>query len=188
MALADFRRDPVKNPLPTPSGKIEIFSPALRAMNKPDTIPTVPKYIREWESPFGPEAKAYPLQAFGPHTLARVHSTMEKVDWLEEAFPQRVFINPVDAAARGLQNADAVRIFNARGEMVIPCRITPRIRPGVVAIPQGAWWAPDEKGVDRGGSINVLTSARWTPLASPSRRWTRSSFPRTPGSPGSGSS
>jgi anaerobic dimethyl sulfoxide reductase subunit A len=90
---------------------------------------------------------------------------MEKVDWLEEAFPQRVFINPVDAAARGLQNADPVRVFNARGATILPCRITARIRPGVVAIPQGAWWSPDEKGVDRGGSINVLTSSRWTPLA-----------------------
>jgi anaerobic dimethyl sulfoxide reductase subunit A len=37
--------------------------------------------------------------------------------------------------------------------------------PGVVDIPQGAWWQPDEKGVDRGGSVNTLTSERWTPLA-----------------------
>jgi len=165
VALGDFRRDPEKFPLSTPSGKIEIFSPALQALNKPETVPAVPKYIQEWESPFGPEAKTYPLQALGHHTLARVHSTMEKVDWLEEAFPQRLFINPVDAAARGLQNADSARVFNARGEMIIPCRITPRIRPGVVAVPQGAWWAPDEKGIDHGGSINVLTSSRWTPLA-----------------------
>jgi anaerobic dimethyl sulfoxide reductase subunit A len=34
-----------------------------------------------------------------------------------------------------------------------------------VAIPQGAWWTPDRNGVDQAGSINVLTSARWTPLA-----------------------
>ncbi len=165
IALADFRRDPAKFPLSTPSGKIEIFSPALHALGKPETVPAVPKYIQEWESPFGPEAETYPLQAFGHHTLSRVHSTMENVDWLEEAFPQRLFINPVDAAARGLGNADPVRVFNARGETVLPCRVTPLIRPGVVAIPQGAWWAPDEKGVDRGGSINVLTSSRWTPLA-----------------------
>ncbi|MBN1938522.1 MAG: molybdopterin-dependent oxidoreductase [Candidatus Aminicenantes bacterium] len=165
VALADFRRDPDKHPLPTPSGKIEIFSPALAALGKPETIPAVPKYIQEWESPFGPEAKTYPLQAFGHHTLSRVHSTMENIDWLEEAFPQRLFINPIDAEARSLRNADSVRVFNARGETILPCRVTPLIRPGVVAIPQGAWWTPDENGTDRAGSINVLTSSRWTPMA-----------------------
>lgn len=165
VALADFRKDPAKYPLRTPSGKIEFFSLSLHARKNPGEIPAVPKYIQEWESPFGPEAKKYPLQAVGHHSLSRIHSTMSGVDWLEEAFPQRVFINPLDASARGIQNADEVRVFNDRGEMRIPCRVTRRIMPGVIAIPQGAWWTPDEKGIDRGGSINVLTSERWTPYA-----------------------
>ncbi len=165
VAFTDFHKDPVKYPLNTPSGRIEIFSRRLNAQNKPQEVPAVPKYIQEWESPFGPEAKKYPLQALGHHTLARIHSTLAGVDWLEEAFPQRVFINPIDAAARGIQNADEVRVYNDRGEIRIACRVTRRIMPGVVAIPQGAWWAPDDKGVDRGGSINVLTSERWTPYA-----------------------
>jgi anaerobic selenocysteine-containing dehydrogenase len=37
--------------------------------------------------------------------------------------------------------------------------------PGVVDIPQGAWYKPDENGVDRGGCVNVLTSHHWTPFA-----------------------
>ncbi|MCX6570194.1 MAG: hypothetical protein NT006_02020 [Candidatus Aminicenantes bacterium] len=37
--------------------------------------------------------------------------------------------------------------------------------PGVVALPQGAWWTPDKNGVDRRGSVNVLSSERWTPMA-----------------------
>ena len=165
VAFADFRRDPARFPLPTPSGKIEIFSAALHALGKPDEIPAVPKYIQEWESPFGPEARRFPLQVVGHHSLARVHSTMSGVDWLEEAFPQRVFVNPADAAARSIANGDTVRVFNDRGALTIRCRVTRRIMPGVVAIPQGAWWAPNEKGVDTGGSVNVLTSERWTPLA-----------------------
>jgi anaerobic dimethyl sulfoxide reductase subunit A len=165
VAFADFRKDPAAHPLPTPSGRLELFSPTLHAMNAPKEVPAVPKYIQEWESPFGPEARAYPLQAIGHHSLARVHSTMSGVDWLEEAFPQRVFVNPVDAAARGLRTGDLARVFNARGELRIPCRVTTRIMPGVIAIPQGAWWTPGEDGVDRGGSVNVLTSERWTPLA-----------------------
>lgn len=164
VAFADFRRDPARFPLPTPSGKIELFSAALHALGKPAEIPAVPKYIPEWEPPSG-AAGRFPLQVIGHHTLARVHSTMAGVDWLEEAFPHRLFINPLDAAARSIANGDEVRVFNDRGELTIRCRVTRRIMPGVVAIPQGAWWAPGEKGVDKGGSINVLTSERWTPLA-----------------------
>jgi anaerobic dimethyl sulfoxide reductase subunit A len=164
IAFADFRNDPQAHPLDTPSGKIEIFSPRLHAKNDPG-IPAIPKYIQEWESPFGDEAKRYPLQAIGHHTLHRVHSTHENNDYLDEAFPQRVFINPIDADARGIRDGDSVRVFNARGEIVLPCRITNRIMPGVVDIPQGAWWTPDEDGIDRRGNVNVLTSERWTPLA-----------------------
>jgi anaerobic dimethyl sulfoxide reductase subunit A len=109
--------------------------------------------------------QAYPLQAIGHHSLHRVHSTHDNNDWLEEAFPQRVFINPLDAAAHGIQDGDDVRVYNDRGQLVLPCRITPRIIPGVVDIPQGAWYEPDGNGLDFGGCINVLTSSRWTPFA-----------------------
>jgi len=165
VAFADFRADPVAHPLKTPSGRIEIYSAALASLGRPDEIPPIPKYIREWESPFGPEARKFPLQVIGFHSLSRVHSTMSGVDWLEEAFPQRLFINPLDAAARKIRNGDRVRVFNDRGQLTIVCRVTRRIMPGVVGIPQGAWWTPGADGVDSGGSVNVLTSERWTPLA-----------------------
>ena len=98
MAFTDFRKDPEKYRSRLHPGKIEIFS---RAAPRPEQsvkeIPAIPKYIQEWESPFGPEAKKHPLQVVGHHSLARIHSTMSGVDWLEEAFPQRVFVNPIDA-------------------------------------------------------------------------------------------
>jgi anaerobic dimethyl sulfoxide reductase subunit A len=166
VALAEFRADPVANPLPTPSGRIEIFSRALHDMADPE-IPAVPKYLPEWERPQGEaeDTPEFPLQAIGHHTMARVHSTHDNNDWLQEAFPQRVFMNELDAASRGIEDGDEVRVWNDRGAMVLPCRVTPRIIPGVVDIPQGAWWSPDADGVDRRGSINILTSERWTPLA-----------------------
>ncbi len=165
VAFTDFRKDPKAFPLPTPSGRIEIFSKELFEMNRPQEIPPVPKYIQEWESPFGPEAQEFPLQVVGSHTLQRVHSTHDNNDWLEEAFPQRVFLNPLDAEARKIRDGDRVRVFNERGEMILPCRITLRIMPGVINIPQGAWWSPDKDGIDHGGATNVLTSERLTPLA-----------------------
>jgi anaerobic dimethyl sulfoxide reductase subunit A len=119
-----------------------------------------------------PRNDMYSLQAIGHHTLARVHSTHANNDWLGEAFPQRIFINPIDAAERGICDGDLVRVWNARGKLVIPARVTPRILPGVVDIPQGAWWAPNESKsgsrsapTDFGGCVNVLTSERWTPFA-----------------------
>lgn len=165
ISLEEFRKDPVNYPLQTPSGKIEIFSETLFNMNRKDEIPAVPKYIQEWESPFGPEAGSYPLQAIGPHYMARVHSTHDNVDWLKEAFPQRVFINPVDAKSRNLDDGDRVLVFNERGKISLPCRITPRMMPGVVSIPQGAWSLPGPDGIDMNGNINALSSERWTPLA-----------------------
>ena len=160
-----FRRDPEANPLPTPSGRIEFFSREMFEKGRPDEIPAVPKYVPEWESPFGPEAGRHPLQIIGHHSLRRVHSTHETNDWLEEAFPQRLFMNVLDAAERGIADGDPVRVFNDRGELVVRCRVTERLMPGVVSLPQGAWWTPDARGVDRRGCINVLTSERWTPFA-----------------------
>jgi anaerobic dimethyl sulfoxide reductase subunit A len=169
IALQDFRNDPENHPLNTPSGLIEIFSPALNALNNPIEIPPIPKYIEEWFSPFkqgrDSENQEYPLQAIGHHSLSRVHSTHANNDWLMEAFPQRIFINPLDAEMRGIQDGEKVLVFNKRGSISLPCRITSRIMPGVVDIPQGAWWMPDKDGVDQGGNINVLTSQRWTPYA-----------------------
>ncbi|MCC7449320.1 MAG: molybdopterin-dependent oxidoreductase [Anaerolineae bacterium] len=163
--IKDFRADPEKNKLKTPSGKIEIFSKTLFDMNKPDTIPAVAKYIPEWEGVGDPLMEKYPLQGITHHYMQRVHSTHDQLDWYEEAWPQRAAINNLDAAARGIVDGDKIRIFNDRGQMIIPCRVTPRVMPGVIDIPQGAWWTPDEKGIDRRGAVNVLTSSRATPLA-----------------------
>jgi anaerobic dimethyl sulfoxide reductase subunit A len=168
VALEDFRRDPERHPLPTPSGRIEIFSRQLFDLDRPRDIPPIPKYVEEPESPFADArggSPEYPLQAIGHHTLARVHSTHANNDWLAEAFPQRVFVNPVDASERRIRDGERVEVFNDRGSLVLPCRVTPRIMPGVVDVPQGAWWNPTADGQDHGGNINVLTSSRWTPFA-----------------------
>jgi len=72
-------------------------------------------------------------------------------------------INTSDAQARGISDGDLARVFNDRGETVIPARVTERIVPGVVDIPQGAWYTPDEHGIDRMGCANVLTRDEGSP-------------------------
>jgi anaerobic dimethyl sulfoxide reductase subunit A len=74
-------------------------------------------------------------------------------------------MSPVDASPRGIRDGDHVRVFNDRGELRGRARLTTRMIPGLVDIPQGAWWTPDKNGVDRRGCINVLTSQRATPGA-----------------------
>ena len=66
-------------------------------------------------------------------------------------------MNPSDARNRGIIDSDEVRVFNDRGEIIVPVILTQRILPGVVDLPQGAWYSPDENGCDRGGCANVLT-------------------------------
>jgi anaerobic dimethyl sulfoxide reductase subunit A len=165
VAFTDFRINPQKFPLGTPTGRIEIFSGALAEMEMATEIPAIPKYITEWESPFGTESKKFPLQAMGHHYMPRVHSTHHNNEWTMEAFPQRVFMSHQDAHYRNIKNGDLVKIWNDRGSMIIKCRLTRKIMPGVVDIPQGAWYNPDDKGIDRGGNVNILSSEKWTALA-----------------------
>lgn len=153
------------NPFLTPSGKIEIFSPRLFALGKDGEIPAVPKYIPSWEGPHDPLKNEFPLQLIGWHSKRSTHSTMFNSGWLEEAEPHRLWINPGDAKARQLADGDLARVFNRRGELEIKVKVTARIMPGVVAMPQGAWHQPDGGGTDRGGCINTLTSYRPTPWA-----------------------
>jgi len=148
--------DPDNNPFPTPSGKIEIYSQLL-ADFKSREMPPIPKYIEPWEGPTDPLREKYPLQLITTHTYRRCHTVFETVPWLRELELQAVKINSRDAETRGIRDGDIVRVFNERGETRLPARLTNRIMPGVVDIPEGAWYDPDENGVDRGGNPNVLT-------------------------------
>jgi anaerobic dimethyl sulfoxide reductase subunit A len=148
--------DPQNNPFPTPSGKIEIYSQRLADMNNPN-IPPIPKYIEAWEGRNDPITAKYPLQLLTTHFQRRAHSQFDRVPWLRELIPQAITISTSDARDRGISDGDKVRVFNNRGKVIIPARVTERIMPGVVDLPQGAWYEPDELGIDRGGCANVLT-------------------------------
>lgn len=149
--------DPENNPFPTPSGKIEIFSQRVAELNNP-LCPPIPKYVSTWEDRNDPLIEKYPLQLLSPHAKNKVHSSLYNVDWLEEIEPHRVWINSVDAEARGIKDGDEVYVFNDRGKLAITAWVTERIVPGVLCIFEGAWYAPDKDGIDRGGCVNVLTN------------------------------
>jgi len=153
--------DPEHNPFPTPSGKVEIYSQRVADLNRP-LCPPIPKYISSGEDLNNPLRQKYPLQLISPHPRNRVHSTLYNVDWLREIEPHQMWINATDAEARGISNGDLAYVFNNRGKLAITAWVTERIMPGVVCIFEGAWYDPDEEGIDRGGCVNVLTDDTYT--------------------------
>ena len=163
--IVSFREqieDPENNPFPTLSGKIEIYSDHIAELDHP-MIPPIPKYIPDKESYDAPKSAAYPLQLLTTHHKTRAHSTWHNVAWMREVESHGVWINPVDASARGIQKGDRVDVFNDSGRMRVPAVITERIMPGVVNVSQGAWYDPDKEGVDLGGCANVLTKSDRSP-------------------------
>lgn len=163
IAFKEQIEDFENNPFETPTGKIELFSTKMWEMNRPEDIPAIPKHVAVEEGPESELTKKYPLQIFGWHVKRRCHSTFEVSDWMEEVATQELYINPIDAEERNIKDGDMVRIFNDRGEIRIPAKVSSRIMPGVVTMPQGGWYKPDEKGIDTRGSMNVLTSHKASP-------------------------
>ena len=59
-------------------------------------------------------------------------------------------MHPVDAAARGIQHGQLVRVSNERGECQLVADITEDVRPGVLATTT-VWWpkfSPDQRNVN----------------------------------------
>lgn len=165
IAFEEECRDPGKHPFQTPSGKIEIFSKRILEAEYREYVATTPRYVPSFEGPEDPLRSKYPLQLIGWHTKRRCHSIHDNNLELHKLDPQALWMNPGDAEERGIQDGTMTRIWNDRGTVHLKARITDRIMRGVAAISQGAWYRPDGEGNDTGGSINVLTSLRPTPLA-----------------------
>lgn len=172
IGFREFRENPVANPLKTPSGKIEIFSNVINdraktwSLPEGDALHPIPVYESTWDGPDDYEtAKKYPFQLIGHHYKARAHSSYAHLPWLETVAPHAMWINTLDAETLGLKSGDLVEVFNDRGRLRVPVKVTPRIMPGVLSLPQGAWYKPNRDGVDMGACINTLTSNHPTPLA-----------------------
>jgi anaerobic dimethyl sulfoxide reductase subunit A len=162
VAFAEEVKDPAGHPFLTVSGKIELYSELFAEMGNPE-VPPVAKYLSIPEGYDDPRADKYPLQLLTTHHESTTHSVMEKLPWLEEVSPKRLWINSRDAAARGVADDDEVLVYNDRGTVRIKAWVTERIMPGVVNIPQGGWFDIDSAGVDQGGCANILVQAEHTP-------------------------
>ncbi|MDH3250131.1 MAG: molybdopterin-dependent oxidoreductase [Acidimicrobiia bacterium] len=159
--LDAFRADPEADPLPTPSGKIELYSETIAGFGHAD-CPPHPTFLepREWLGVAG----EYPLHLLSSQPSTRLHSQLDhgatsaarKIDGREV-----LRMHPDDAAARGIADGDTVRVFNDRGACFAGIEVTDGIRSGVVDLPTGAWYDPMDPSVPgspcRHGNPNVLT-------------------------------
>lgn len=138
---------------PTPSGKCEFVSSALEQMG----ISAVPDYLPNYEQP----SADYPLAMISPPARNFLNSTFVNVKTLRHIEGRPVLeMHPQDAAARGIADGDAVRVFNARGEYLCHASINGRARAGVV-VGLGIWWRKD--GMN-GTNVNELTHQQLTDM------------------------
>src|SRR5262245_31299946 len=154
-----FRADPESNPLQTPSGRIELFSERIASFGY-DDCPGHPAWLAPAEWLGAPEAARYPLHLVTIQPPDRLHSQMDPGPIAQAAKitgRERLAIHPRDAAARGIADGDVVRLFNDRGACLAGATLDERVREGVVVIATGAWYAPDDSGLEIAGNPNVLS-------------------------------
>lgn len=159
---ADYRGDPLLEPLGTPSGKIEIFSRNIEKMGYDDCGPH-PMWMEPIER-LGTKSAKFPFHLNTAHPQYRLHSQLcgtkiRELYAVSEREP--CMINTQDAEARGIKSGDVVRVFNDRGQVLAGAVVTDDIRPNVIRISEGAWYDPVEGGkvgsLDAYGDPNCLT-------------------------------
>ncbi len=163
--LAKFREDPVTHRLPTPSGRIEIFSETIAGFGY-DDCPGHPAWIEPAEWLGGEKAARFPLHLISNQPATRLHSQYDpgavsvnsKVQGREP-----LLIHPATAAARGIEDGTVVRVHNDRGACLAGARVTDSVAPDVVVLATGAWFDPETAGgLERHGNPNVLTLDKGT--------------------------
>lgn len=158
--LEAFRRDPAANMLNTESGRIEIFSERIAGFGLPD-CPGHPTWFEPLEWLGAPEAAQYPLHLLSDQPARRLHSQLDASPHSlagKVAGREPVYLNPEDAAARGIADGAVVEVFNGRGKCLAGAIVSDDIMRGVARLATGAWFDYDwQTGVEKHGNPNALT-------------------------------
>jgi biotin/methionine sulfoxide reductase len=156
----EFRADPEKHPLKTPSGKIEIASDEIAKLGY-DDFPPHPAWMApaEWLGAAGTE-KRFPLHLITNQPPRRLHSQMDPGPVSaagKVAGREPIRISAADAASRHIRDGDVVRVFNTRGACLAGAVVDDGIVPNVAAMATGAWLDQSDGEPERHGNPNVLT-------------------------------
>ena len=103
-----------------------------------------------------PATAQFPLALISPSSERTISSTLGELPRPEA----RLLIHPDDAAARGLKDGDAARVFNERGEVRCNVVVGPWITPGTVSLPKGLW----RRHTANGYTSNVLVADALTDI------------------------
>ncbi|MBM3570804.1 MAG: Asp-tRNA(Asn)/Glu-tRNA(Gln) amidotransferase GatCAB subunit C, partial [Alphaproteobacteria bacterium] len=160
---ADFRADPARYKLKTPSGRIEIFSETIAGFGY-DDCPGHPTWMEPVEWLGAAQAKKFPLHLVSNQPYTRLHSQYDLGAYsLESKIKGRepARLNPEDAAARGIKTGDIIRVFNDRGACLAGVIVSDAIERSCIQLSTGAWYDPVEPGqagaLEAHGNPNVLT-------------------------------
>ncbi|ADT86816.1 trimethylamine-N-oxide reductase TorA [Vibrio furnissii] len=161
---ADFRKDPEINALGTPSGFIEITSRKIGRYGY-EHCQEHPMWFEKTErSHGGPGSDKYPFWLQSCHPDKRLHSQMCESEAFRATYAvqgrEPVYINPMDAKAKGIKAGDLVRVFNGRGQLLAGAVLSDSYPRGVIRIEEGAWYGPlseKEGAICTYGDPNTLT-------------------------------
>lgn len=163
--MSRLRADPDGNPLPTPSGKIELYSETIESFGYAD-CPGHPAWLEPQEWLGAAAAAEFPFHLLSPQPRNRLHSQYDHADHSlgsKVAGREPILMNPEDAAARGIAEGDVVRLFNVRGQCLAGAVLSSEVRRNVLVLATGAWYDPEApNGLDRHGNPNVLTLDKGT--------------------------
>ena len=158
-SLRRFRQDPEAHPVPTPTGRIEIYSAKIAGHGDAD-CPGHPTWLATTEPP----TAAAPLYLVANQPATRLHSQLDFGGHSQDAKRRGrevARMNPQDAVPRGIADGDVIRLFNGRGACLAAVKVTDSVAPGVVNLPTGAWYDPVDPTEDMPlcvhGNPNVLT-------------------------------
>ncbi|WP_299847821.1 molybdopterin-dependent oxidoreductase [uncultured Roseovarius sp.] len=160
--LQDFRDDPKAHPLPTPSGRIEIYSETIARFNY-DDCPGHPMWLPPHDWLGSKRAEEFPLHLMSPQPRSRIHGQLDgngasaasKIKGREPGY-----LNQQEANRRGIQDGDIIRVFNDTGSLLCAAKVVDWVADHVLVLPTGAWYAPmdgDAKTCVH-GNPNVLTA------------------------------
>ena len=93
--LYDFWKDPVANPIPTPTGKLEFWSESLeKAFPNDEERPGIPKWIEKGithdERISSVRARVYPLLVMSNHGRWRTHAQADDISWTKETVTGKI--------------------------------------------------------------------------------------------------